>query len=81
MFTVYDVKVGAYMTPFFMKSKGEAIRAFTETSRDTTTQIGKYPSDFTLFELGSYNDEDASLSLYSSPQSLGVAIEFIEAKV
>ena len=32
LFTVHDAKVEAYMAPFFMRSKGEAIRSMSDTA-------------------------------------------------
>lgn len=77
VFCVYDSKAEAYMSPFFMHSRGQALRAFGDTAQDSESQIGKHPEDFTLFELGEYDDDSASFHLLSTPHSLGVAIELI----
>lgn len=77
MFAVYDSKVGAYMAPFFMQSSGQALRAFIDTAQDKETQIGKHPEDFTLFELGEYDDSCASLHQLDVPTSLGVALQLL----
>lgn len=79
IFTVYDSKVEAYLQPFFMKSKGEAIRAFTEVCLDKNSNIAKYPHDFTLFELGSYDDSNATFNMYVTPISLGLGIEYLKS--
>lgn len=76
IFTVFDTKVEAYLTPFYMKSKGEAIRSFTEACNDPQTMFFKHPEDYVLFELGDYSDSDASFCLLPSPRSIGCAIEF-----
>jgi hypothetical protein len=78
IFTVFDCKAEAYLQPFFMKSKGEAIRAFSDTSNDQNHNFGKHPEDFTLFELGTYDESNASIEMLSTPQSLGKAIEFVK---
>lgn len=75
IFSVYDCKVEAYMSPFFMQSRGQAIRAFGDTVKDTSSQFSKHPADFTLFELGTYDDSSASFDLHVTPINLGVAIE------
>lgn len=76
MFTVYDSKLEAYLQPFFMASKGQAIRAFTDSVNDTTTQFNKHPEDFTLFEIGEYDDSKGQVSNLITPNSLGVALEY-----
>lgn len=79
IFTVYDSKVEAYLQPFFMRSKGEAIRAFSELVNDPQHNFSKYPSDFTLFELAEFTDETAGLFPLKTPVSLGVGIEFVKS--
>jgi len=76
LFTVYDTKVEAYLTPFYMKSKGEAIRAFTDSCNDSQTSFHKHPEDYVLFELGDFDDSTCKFNLHE-PKSLGCAIEFI----
>lgn len=78
IYSVYDSKVGAYLPPLFMKSKGEFLRAFAEAANDPKSNIGKYPADYTGFELGSFDDSNAAIDLLSTPVSLGVAIEFVK---
>jgi len=81
MFLIYDSKVEAYLTPHFLRSTGEAIRAFTAACNDPQTQFNKYPSDFTYFEIGEYDDETGLISLYEAKKSLGTALEFINPSV
>lgn len=78
VFTVYDSKVGAHLQPFYARSTGEAIRSFSQAVMDTNTQFNKYPADFTLFEVGSWDDQSCVFDLNQTPVSLGLAIEFKE---
>lgn len=77
IFAVYDSKTGAYCAPFFLKARGEALRSFIDTAQGNDTLISKHPEDFTLFELGEYDDLTASFKIHPSPVSLGVAVELI----
>jgi hypothetical protein len=81
IFCVYDCKVEAYGTPFFFKNKGEALRGFSEISNDIKTQIGKYPADFTLFEMGDYDEHTGTFSIYPAKVSVATAIEFVTRSV
>ena len=76
IFVIYDCKAEAYLQPFFMKSKGEAIRAITACVEDAQHNFCKYAEDFTLFEVGTFDDSDACFSLYDAKQSLGCLLEF-----
>lgn len=77
VFCVFDAKVEAYLQPFFLRTRLEAIRTFTEAANDGNSNIAKYPQDFVLFELGTYNDSNGTFSLHNAPLSCGCAIEFL----
>jgi len=76
MFTVYDSKAEAYMQPFFAKSTGEALRSFSDTCQDKNHIFSKHPEDFTLFELGTWDEQNSEFVIYESKKSLGTAIEY-----
>lgn len=76
IFTVYDSKTEAYLPPFFTQTKGAAIRMFEDTCNDQEHQFYRHSEDFTLFQLGSYDDQIASFDLYETPSPIGKAIEF-----
>lgn len=78
IFNVYDSKVGAYIEPIFKRSTGEALRCFIASVNSPGHDFGKFAGDYTLFELGIYDDETAKFSLLPTPKSLGVAVEFLE---
>lgn len=77
MFAVYDHAVGAYLQPFFMRSSGEAIRAFTDTVNDPSTLFNRHPKDYTLFRIGWFDVEHGGLLAPSSPEPVLKAIEVI----
>lgn len=56
MFAIRDNALGAYNTPIFVRSKGEAIRSFTDAANDEKSQLRRHSSDYTLFYLGKYDD-------------------------
>lgn len=79
MFSIYDCKAEAYMAPQCFHTKGQCIRAFAELANDKSTNVGKYPEDFTLFEVGEYDDSNCGFNLLPTPNSLGKALEFIKS--
>lgn len=56
LFSVHDAATGAYLPPIFMRSKGEAIRSFTESLENEQHQFHKHYMDYTLFALGTFDD-------------------------
>ncbi len=76
VYTLFDSKVEIYMKPFYLKNKGEALRAFTDIANDKDTNVGKYPEDFTLFEIGEYDEETGHHQSYEAKKPLGTALEY-----
>lgn len=81
VFVVYDSKAESYALPFYMKSIGEAVRGFGVAARDQQTMIAKHPADFTLFEIGDYDEFSGNISMYEAKKSLGTALEHINPGV
>lgn len=76
VFGIYDSKVQAYLPPFMMKTIGEAERALSAHVNDPQHNFCKYSEDFTLFELGTWDDSNAEYSLLNTPHSLGLLNTF-----
>lgn len=73
VFTIYDRKGEYYGSPFFAPSVGIALRNFAELASDDKSSVFKYPLDFVLFELGSFDDHDGSFSCHPTPRDVGNA--------
>lgn len=78
IFTVHDSKAEAYLPPFYMKTTGEALRAFETTTKDSSSQFNKYPKDYTLVELGTYNEENAEIITHQKPLIIENASAYIQ---
>lgn len=76
IYSVFDSKAGAFMLPQFYQTPGIAERAFTEACNTKDTPFYKYPEDFTMFELGVFDDEGATFELHNTPISMGIAVQF-----
>lgn len=66
-FTVYDKKVGAFMPPFQMRSRGEAIRSFMDAVNDEAHQFHKHAGDYELFQCGAFDDVEGVMSAKLEP--------------
>lgn len=82
VFSIYDSKMEAFNQPFFMNASGAAIRAFSDmVNGDKETNVYKHPEDYTLFELGVYDDLEGKIESYDTPVSLGLGVTFKTEKV
>ena len=78
VFTVYDSKAEAYMQPFFSPTTGLAIRSFSEVANNKDHAFSKYPEDYTLFEIGEFNDIDGSIKMLDAKKSIGIALDYVQ---
>lgn len=78
MFSIYDTAIQAYMRPFFAQSAGQAVRMFEDLVMDPQHEINRHAEDYTLWQLGEFDDQDASYKVEKIP--LGTALEIKSAK-
>jgi len=52
IYSIYDEKALAYNIPFILQTDGLATRAFADLINDDRSTIHNYPSDFTLYRIG-----------------------------
>lgn len=76
IFSIFDSKSEAFHVPFYKKAKGEALRDFQDLANDPETSVCKYASDFTLFELGEFNEQTGIITVLPTPMSLGLAQDY-----
>lgn len=74
MYSIRDSKGEIYMQPFFQKTHGEAERSFQQLANDEKTTVCKFPEDFDLYYLGTYDDQTGRMSSLDTPQHIIKAV-------
>lgn len=77
MYTIRDIKAGAYLNPFFSRSHGEATRMISQAVKDPNSNFSKYPEDFTLLHIGEWDDSSAEMTSYT-PSHITDFVSLIE---
>lgn len=70
-YSFLDTKVGIHSAPFFMQHDQLAIRAAIGVGLDPATQVGRFPTDFVLLQIGEFDDNIGQL-FHIAPRNLGV---------
>lgn len=78
-FSLLDTKTGMFNTPFFMAHTGQAIRACIDIGQDPNTTVGRHPADFSLVEIGHFDDQTGEL-VRGQPLQLGTVASFLPAR-
>lgn len=76
IFGIYDTKAQYFKHVFFMLSKGEAIRGFSDIANDSQSEIGKHPEDFIMFFLGELDSNKGTFENLEKHENLGLASDY-----
>lgn len=76
VFAVYDAKSKAFMQPFYAAAPGLAGRMFGEACQDPSTALFKYPEDFVLYHIGTFDDASGELVPLAKHEQLARATDF-----
>lgn len=74
--SVFDVKAGAFIQPFFLQNRAMAHRAFRDCALDETHMFCKHPNDYALYEVGEFDDATGEFRPYVPILHQGLAINF-----
>ena len=80
MFTIYDQKARAYLPLFFLPMAAQAQRTFADTVNSSDHQFGKHPEDYTLIEIGEFDDSSAAINPHPVPETIGTGIQFLQTR-
>lgn len=78
--TVFDNKTQVFCPPFVTITLASALRDFTYAANDPSCAVGKYPADYTLYSIGTFDDENAGID-FQPPKNLGTASQFVNAQL
>jgi len=76
IFAVYDSKAEAFLPPWIEKSAGTALRRFEATTKNPESDFGRFPADYTLFELGDWIETAGEIRMHNAKKNLGLALEY-----
>jgi hypothetical protein len=77
--SVFDVASGVFARPIFVASVGSGVRMFSdEANRKAEDNVMfRHPTDFQLFELGSFDDNAGTFELLDRPMRRAVASDLV----
>lgn len=73
IFSVKDKIVEAFLQPFFSPTIGSAIRSLTEVVNDPQSPFAKNPHDYTLYQIGEFDDWSGQVTPMDSQRLVPLA--------
>lgn len=78
VFSIYDNKAKLFSQPFFAINVSVAVRSFSGLANEAGNAVNKNPSDYTLFHVGTFDDDLGVFENCSRQENLGLAASFVK---
>ncbi len=78
LFTVYDLAARRYLEPFFGPTVEFGIRGFKEACETEGHQFAKFPEDYALYHVGSFDPELGELKGKKEAHKIASASQFVQ---
>lgn len=79
LFAVRDVKADAFGAPMSISTVGLAIRSFSDACCASNSELARFPEDYMLYELGSYEPNSGKIVSLDVPLFVMSATEAVKA--
>lgn len=76
VYSLFDKKANAYLTPVYFNEVGEASRMLATVVQTADNNISRYPEDFSLYQLGTFDQESGKLESLKQPLFVANAVEY-----
>lgn len=80
VYSIHDTKAEAYIQPFFAQTDGLALRMFEDNVNNKDSQLNMHPEDFTLYRVGSWDDNKGLIESEVPPKHIGTATEYYKGE-
>jgi len=78
-YAIFDSKAAVFSQPYYAPNDEVAIRSFCSTAMDPSTNISRFPDDFTLHHIAEYDDELGTITPLK-PRNIAIAAQFQTTK-
>lgn len=78
MYSLYDAKAEIFHPPFYKHTHGEAERDTRTLVNDGKSMVNKYPEDYDLYHVGTYDDKTGKIDSLDTPIHQIKCIQLVE---
>ena len=78
LYAIKDAKAEVFADIFQLPNNAIALRKFSEACTDEKSELHKYPEDFALYLIGSYDNETGHLSAPEQPIEIDRAVNYVK---
>lgn len=81
IFTIHDAPAAAHLPLFVLQTKSMATRVFKDCVNDPSHAFSRNPADYTLFLIGTWDEEAGSINYFKTHESLGNGVQYLDNQV
>lgn len=78
IFVVHDTKADMYLSPNAQQSVADARRSWSTVANEGDSPIRKFPHDFRLLHIASFDNTSGKLTAFDVPVDLGFAHTYLK---
>ena len=78
MYAIFDAAAKAFGPPMVFHTNGLALREFETVCMSKDSQLNKSPEDFTVWEIGEYDTDNALIVSGVAPKALAQATDYVK---
>jgi len=80
IFCVKDLRADCYLKPFIVLNVPEAIRAVSVAANNPDSNLGRFPTEYALYQCGSFEESDGSVIALPQPTHICIVDELVNRK-
>lgn len=80
LYAINDEKAQAFFNPFVARTSGESHRSFGDSINDPQGNLGKHPSDFALYQIGTFDPSNGYIDGLKKPVLIARGSDFKNIK-
>lgn len=78
LYSVYDEKTEVFFPPIYCHTDGQAIRHFKVQFANPETLYNQFPSDYKIYRVGKFNDNDGALNGLQIPELIISGMDLVK---
>lgn len=81
VYSIYDEKACFFSAPYVSTNDLTALRSFSQVATDPHTEIHRFPTDYSLYEIGTFDDFTGVMTPLQAAINHGKANQFNSPEV
>ncbi|AXH76112.1 MAG: nonstructural protein [Microviridae sp.] len=74
---IFDQATESFGRPIFVPHVGQSIRSFMDELRKPDSELSLHPGDYSLFELGDFDERFGTFNGHTAPRRLASGSDFV----